>query len=208
MATHKGQPFKKLRFALFGQLYSIGSRWPLQVSSANILLTSKTGAGHTLQGWLGKRVQRAARQKGLLQQALLSAGGAACVRGSERDRERAQASGSMWGAQPRRQAERGYPSGVGGRPARGLRQQTQASEGEADAQRSPRRGVAALCAGGPRAGLRPALESRRDGRRVPSGRRGVQPRQCCEVADRRPTEGRQNGASWYSQNVHSALLIL
>ena len=75
--------------------------------------------------------------------------GAACVRGSERDRERAQASGSMWGAKPRRQAKRGYPSGVGGRPARGLRQQTQARAGKAGAQRSPRRGVAALCAGGP-----------------------------------------------------------
>ena len=122
--------------------------------------------------------------------------GAACVRGSERDRERAQASGSMWGAKPRRQAKRGYPSGVGGRPARGLRQQTQASEGEADAQRSPRRGVAALCAGGPEPASAGAGGAKSDERRVPSGRRGVQPRQCCEVADRRPTEGRQNGASW------------
>ena len=90
---------------------------------------------------VGKRVQCATHQSHLLLQVPLMAGGAACVRGSERDRERAQASGSMWGAKPRRQAKRGNPLGVGGRPARGLRQQTQARAGKAGAKRSPRRGL-------------------------------------------------------------------
>ena len=48
---------------------------------------------------------------------------------------------AAWGATPRRQAKRGNPMRAVGRPARGLRTQTQASEGEADAQRSPRRGL-------------------------------------------------------------------
>lgn len=47
---------------------------------------------------------------------------------------------AAWGAKPRRQAKRGYPLGAGGRPARGLRKQTQARAGKAGAQRSPPRG--------------------------------------------------------------------
>lgn len=87
------------------------------------------------------------------------------------------------------------------RPARGVRQRTQAERCRRQLAAQPAQRGAALCAGGPEGGVSRLLEERSDERQTEMCIQGVQPCKSSEIHASGSTEGRLDGACLCTQDA-------
>lgn len=88
-----------------------------------------------------------------------------------------------------------------GRPARGLRQQTQAKRWRRHLAAKPAQRPAALCAGGPEGGIADRWKSVSSVRQTESRMQGVQPCKSSGIHDSGSTAGRLDGADLCAQDA-------
>lgn len=88
-----------------------------------------------------------------------------------------------------------------GRPARGLRKQTQAKRWRRHLAAQPAQRLAALCAGGPEDEFYPSAGGACDERQTQMGIQGVQPCKSSEIHDSGSAAGRLDGAYFCAQDA-------